>query len=85
MHLVQRLRKEAGYDYSARIALAVRADGAVAESAREHAEFIAGETLARSFEVGGGLDGADREQVFELDGQSVTIAVRQLAAGQSPA
>jgi len=85
VHLVQRLRKDAGYDYSARIALAVRADGAVAESALEHAEFIAGETLARSFEVGGALAGADREQVFELDGQSVTIAVRQLAAGQAPA
>jgi len=85
VHLVQRLRKDAGYDYSARIALALRADGPVAESAREHAEFIAGETLARSFEVGGALAGADREQVFELDGQSVTIAVRQLAAGSPPA
>jgi isoleucyl-tRNA synthetase len=85
VHLVQRLRKEAGYDYSARIALAVRAVGEVAEAAREHAGFIAGETLARNFEVGGALAGADREQVFELDGQSVTIAVRQLAAGDSPA
>jgi isoleucyl-tRNA synthetase len=85
VHLVQRLRKEAGFDFSARIALAVRAEGDVAESAREHADFIAGETLARSFEVGGVLAGADREQQFELDGQQVTIAVRQLAAGHSPA
>lgn len=85
VHLVQRLRKEAGFEFSARIALAVRAEGDVAESAREHADFIAGETLARSFEVGGVLAGADKEQQFELDGHPVTIAVRQLAAGQPPA
>jgi isoleucyl-tRNA synthetase len=85
VHLVQRLRKEAGYDFAARIILAVDGDSGVLEAAREYSEFIAGETLAREFRIGQGLPGADRTESFEIDGQNVTVAVKQLAAGTTPA
>jgi isoleucyl-tRNA synthetase len=48
---IQRLRKEAGLEITDRIDLAVAGDDAVREAAREHAAFIAGETLALSLEV----------------------------------
>ena len=74
---VQRLRKEAGYDYTARIALSVSGAGDVVRAAREHQGFIAGETLAREFAAGRDLTGADVTEVVEIDGRQVRIAVRR--------
>ena len=47
---IQRLRKEAGYVYTDRIALWIQGAGAVADAVRAHADFIQGETLARSLD-----------------------------------
>ena len=49
---IQRLRKEAGYLYTDRIALWIQGAGAVADAVRTHADFIQGETLARSLTIG---------------------------------
>lgn len=58
---VQQARRDAGLDIADRINLVVSGSQAVQESARAHAELIAGETLATSFEIVGpeGADGAD--------------------------
>ena len=44
---VQRLRKEAGYEYTTRIALWLDGAGAVLDAVRAHGAVIRGETLAR--------------------------------------
>ena len=51
VRVIQQARKDAGLDVSDRIALAVGADGAVADAVRAHAAFIAGETLATDLTV----------------------------------
>jgi isoleucyl-tRNA synthetase len=84
VHLVQRLRKDAGFDFAARIILAIDGDAALLTAAREHASFIAEETLARDCRIGQSLAGADRADAFEVDGLKVSLAVQQLAAGTTP-
>ena len=74
---VQRLRKEAGYDYTARIALSVSGSQDVVAAAREHERFITGETLAREFRAGQDLARAELTEEFDLDGRLVRIAVRR--------
>jgi isoleucyl-tRNA synthetase len=74
---VQRLRREAGYDYAARIELAVSGDAEVVEAARRHLAFIEGETLTRRTVLGGALDSADVTQDVDIEGRRLTIAVRR--------
>jgi isoleucyl-tRNA synthetase len=80
IHVVQRLRKDAGFTFSARIELAVSGPNPVLEAARKHGGFIQAETLARRFEVGGRLKAPAREQTLDLDGHQVVVGVRQLEA-----
>ena len=51
VRVVQAARRDAGLNVSDRITLTVGADGAVAEAVRDHADFIAAETLATSLTV----------------------------------
>jgi isoleucyl-tRNA synthetase len=85
VHLVQRLRKDAGFDFSARISLAIGGDADILSAALNHQAFIETETLAREFQVGTTLTGADREESSEIEGLAVTIAVKHLSAGAAPA
>jgi len=48
---VQQARRDAGLDVSDRIALTIAADAATADAARTHAEMVARETLASSYDV----------------------------------
>jgi len=82
VHHVQRLRKDAGYDYATRIELSIVGPAPVMAAAAEHEGFICRETLARSFRRGAPLEVADREQELDLDGHPVTIAVREHNVGQ---
>ncbi|MEZ4457909.1 MAG: class I tRNA ligase family protein [Gemmatimonadales bacterium] len=74
---VQRLRKEAGYDYTTRIALAIDGDEAVLAAAAAHAEFIRGETLARAFETARVLDPCDATDAARIDDHRMTLSVRR--------
>jgi isoleucyl-tRNA synthetase len=74
---VQRLRKEAGYEYTTRITLSVSGDGEVLESSGVFEQFIAGETLARRVELGAELGDPDVREEAEIDGRHVVIAVRR--------
>jgi isoleucyl-tRNA synthetase len=63
---VQRLRKEAGYDYTTRVAFAVTGADDVLAAARAFDTFIAGETLARRFQIGEELAGPDVREAVDL-------------------
>ncbi len=75
---VQRMRKEAGLAVSDRIALWVRGHEDVEGAVRTHADHVAAEVLGRAIHVGVEAP-ADTNaiQTVELDGLSVTIAIRK--------
>jgi isoleucyl-tRNA synthetase len=74
---VQRLRKEAGYEYTTRIHLWIDGGPAALEALRPHGEFIQEETLARSLELGSRATGPDGEHQLEMDGLGVVLGVRR--------
>lgn len=76
----QRLRREAGYAVSDRIALGLEGPVAVTEAARGHRDFIMTETLARRLEVGAGIADADLRQAVDVDGHHVTFSMRRHGA-----
>ncbi len=70
---VQRQRRETGLEVSDRIRLALSGDGDVVAAARQHAEYIAGETLATQYEV---KDAPDADvPVTDVDGHAATIEI----------
>ncbi|MCZ6857542.1 MAG: DUF5915 domain-containing protein, partial [Gemmatimonadetes bacterium] len=70
---VQRLRKDAGYDYTTRVALAITGPDDVLAAARAFDTFIAGETLARRLDIGDELSDPDVREAVDIDGRSVVI------------
>ena len=82
---VQRLRKEAGYEYTDRIALWIDGDAAVLDAARHHADFIRGETLARRLELGARAPAPDLEQQVDIDGHGVVVGVQRDRDGRAGA
>jgi isoleucyl-tRNA synthetase len=80
---VQRLRKEAGYDYNTRIALSISGAEDVLVAADAYRNFIAGETLARHLEAGDDLPNSDVREAVDIDGRSVVLSVRRAEAEQT--
>jgi isoleucyl-tRNA synthetase len=74
---VQRLRKEADYEYTARIELSVSGAADVVAAAQTFRGFIEGETLARHTVFGRVLDEPDIRRDVEIEGRAVTIALRR--------
>ncbi len=72
---VQRLRKDAGYQYTTRIALAIGGDATVLDAARHAESMIRGETLARELRVGEELGWTDARDEARIDEHQVTLAV----------
>jgi isoleucyl-tRNA synthetase len=79
---VQRIRKEAGYAYTDRIALWIDGDAPVLDAVRAHAGFIRGETLARGLEAGARAPAADLEQRVDLDGHAAVVGVQRYQDGR---
>ena len=77
---VQRLRKEAGYEYTTRIALWVDGAAAVLAAARTHAADIQRETLARTLDIGARAPAPDQEQAVDLDGAPVVVGMQRYDA-----
>jgi isoleucyl-tRNA synthetase len=77
---VQRLRKEAGYDYATRIELAVAGAADVVAATGAFQAFVEGETLAKRTLLGGVLDDADLARDVDIEGRRVTIALRRYDA-----
>jgi isoleucyl-tRNA synthetase len=82
---VQRIRKEAGYSYTDRIALWIDGDAAVLDAVRAHASFIRGETLARGLEVAARASAPDLEQRVDMDGHGAVVGVQRYQDGRAPA
>jgi isoleucyl-tRNA synthetase len=80
---VQRLRKDAGYEYTTRIALWVDGPAAVLQAVRTHAGVIQAETLARALNDGVRSTTPDREEQLEIDGHHVVIAVTRHPAART--
>jgi isoleucyl-tRNA synthetase len=82
VHRIQRLRKEAGYDYTTRIELGLAGSEPVLAAAKEHSGFIARETLARRIRIGEVLKQADLVQRVEVEGLEALISLKRYAAAQ---
>jgi len=74
---VQRLRKEAGYEYTTRIELSITGAEEVVAATRAFQGFVEGETLARRLELDAVLDEPDLQTEVEIEGRQATIAVRR--------
>lgn len=72
---IQRLRKDAGYEYTTRIRLAIDGGEAVRDAARFHGAYLQHETLARSLTVGPPGFPPDRVEEFMIDDHAAVIAV----------
>lgn len=80
---VQRLRKDSGYHYTDRIALAVEGPDEVLAAVRVHEQFIRGETLTRELATGAGLEPADRQEEVTIDGVALRLSVRRVPGPSS--
>jgi isoleucyl-tRNA synthetase len=80
---VQRIRKDAGYDYTDRIELWIDGDAPLLDAVRAHAEFIRGETLARRLEVGARATAPDLEQQVDVDGYAAVVGVQRYQDGRA--
>jgi isoleucyl-tRNA synthetase len=72
---VQRLRKEAGLEYTSRIALYLDGDAAVLDALRSHAGTIGEETLARRLDFGARAPKPDLEQRVQLDDATLMVGL----------
>ena len=72
VHAVQAARKNAGLDVEDRIALSLAGDEDLLAAAREHEDYVTGETLATSLEFDGAQDEAESA---EIDGRRLSISV----------
>ncbi|HMI49305.1 MAG TPA: DUF5915 domain-containing protein, partial [Gemmatimonadaceae bacterium] len=76
---VQRLRKELGFAVSDRITLFVAGGAEIQEAAKAFQKWIADEVLALEVSVGGKIDEKHATHAFDLDGQSVEVALERVA------
>ena len=76
VHAVQSARKNAGLDVEDRISLTLAGDEELLAAAREHQDYVAGETLATSLD----FDGAQGDERAEIEGRALLISVRLATA-----
>jgi isoleucyl-tRNA synthetase len=74
---VQRLRKEAGYEYTTRIELSVAGAQEIVDAVSAFQGLVEGETLARKVVLGAVLDRADVTREVDIEARRVTIALRR--------
>ncbi|HET7686188.1 MAG TPA: isoleucine--tRNA ligase, partial [Candidatus Limnocylindria bacterium] len=78
-HRLQNLRKAAGYDLADRIEVAVTAPPELADRLAPHRDWLAGELLATSLEIGPDavLDGAEESATLGVEGGTVEMSIRR--------
>jgi len=74
---VQRLRKDAGYQYTTRIELSIAGPEDVVAAVATFQSYVEGETLARKTVLGAVLDEPDVTSEVDIEGRRVTIALRR--------
>jgi isoleucyl-tRNA synthetase len=75
---VQRLRKELGFAVSDRVTLSVRAPAEIQEAVKAFQKWIADEVLAVRVTFGELIEGTHATHAFDLDGQSVEVALERV-------
>jgi isoleucyl-tRNA synthetase len=75
---IQRLRKELGFAVSDRVTLAVGGPAEIQEAVKAFQKWIADEVLARRVTVGERIEGTHATHTFDLDGQSVEVALERV-------
>jgi isoleucyl-tRNA synthetase len=75
---VQRLRKELGFAVSDRITLLIAGGAEIQEAVNAFQKWIADEVLALKVRVGEQIDGTHATHTFDLDGQSVEVALERV-------
>jgi isoleucyl-tRNA synthetase len=78
VHAVQAARKNAGLDVEDRISLTLAGDEELLAAAREHEDYVAGETLATSLAFDGAQGG--ESESAEIEGRHLSISVRLATA-----
>jgi isoleucyl-tRNA synthetase len=78
-HRLQGLRKAAGYEISDRISASISGDSRVVERLDPYRSWLAEEVLAPELRLASNAGGepADRSETVEIDGASLTLAVRR--------
>ena len=75
---IQRLRKELGFAVSDRITLFVGAGPEIQEAVKAFQKWIADEVLAVRVSIGDKIEGTHATHAFDLDGQSVQVALERV-------
>ena len=77
MHAIQIARKGAGLQVEDRIELTLFGDDALLDAVREHADYVAGETLAASLTSTAPGPRAQHTETARIDGSELGIALRR--------
>ncbi len=80
---VQRLRKEAGYDYDTRIEVGVTGSDGILAATEAFAGLITRETLAKRVDVGSDLHRSDVTERVSIDGRDAVISLKRFT-GAAP-
>ena len=75
VHLIQHMRKEAGYQVEDRIAVTYQAAPQLASAIGHHLSYIQQETLARS--LARAQPTGDRVESGDIDGAAITLGVQR--------
>ncbi|MEO8580821.1 MAG: isoleucine--tRNA ligase, partial [Gemmatimonadales bacterium] len=75
---IQRLRKELGFAVSDRITVFIAGSAEIHEAANAFQKWIADEVLARTVTLGESIDEKHATHTFDLDGQSVAVALERV-------
>ena len=79
---VQRLRKEAGYEYDIRVELSLSGDEDVLSAADAFRTYISGETLARRLDLEADLSDPDISEEVDIDGKKVVVSLKRHSDSQ---
>ncbi|HUH16394.1 MAG TPA: DUF5915 domain-containing protein, partial [Methylomirabilota bacterium] len=76
-HRLQAMRRDADYEISQRVRVAIAGDAALVERLAAHRDWLAAELLADSVEIGAdaSLEDADRREELTLEGETARLAV----------
>jgi isoleucyl-tRNA synthetase len=79
VHAVQNARKDAGFQVEDRIELSLSGEAALLAAVRQHADYVAGETLAARLELDGSKPSDAYTETARIDGSEVAIAIKRIA------
>jgi isoleucyl-tRNA synthetase len=77
VHAIQNARKGAGLQVEDRIDLTLSGDDALIDAVRQHADYVAGETLAANLAFDGATAEATHTETAHIDGSELGIALRR--------